>query len=304
MIPAPFDYVRPTALDEACRLLDDADSGDGDVKVLAGGQSLLPLLRLRLAYPALVVDIGRLEELRGVHDRGDHVFAGALTTHDEVLRSAVVREHAPLLALATATVADPAVRHRGTLGGSLAHADPAGDLPAVALALDCVLVTASARGAREIPAAAFFTGYLETALEPGEILAGVRVPKLGDGWGFHYEKFHRTAQAWAVVGVAAAVRTEGGSIAQARIGLTNMGPVPVRAHAAEAALRGATPAPAGSGGGGSAGGLPGGGRDPVRDACGLADEGASPVADLHAKPDYRRHLARVLTYRAVRSALG
>ncbi|GAA3136345.1 xanthine dehydrogenase family protein subunit M [Planomonospora alba] len=319
MIPAPFDYARPASLDEACRILDDADSGDGDVKVLAGGQSLLPLLRLRLAYPTLLVDVGRLGELRGVHDRDDHVLVGALTTHDEVLRSPLVREHAPLLALATATVADPAVRHRGTFGGSLAHADPAGDLPAVALALDCVLVTASARGQREIPAAAFFTGYLETALEPGEILAGVKVPKLGAGWGFHYEKFHRTAQAWAVVGVAAAVRIEDGGIAQARIGLTNMGPVPVRARAVEEALRGTAPAPGGpygdggargggraEGAGGAGAGGPGGdgGRDPVRDACGLADEGTSPPADLHAKPDYRRHLARVLTYRAVRSALG
>ncbi|WP_449063749.1 FAD binding domain-containing protein, partial [Planomonospora algeriensis] len=246
MIPAPFDYVRPSSLDEACRILGEADPGDGDVKALAGGQSLLPLLRLRLAYPSVLVDLGRLEELRGVRDRDDHVFIGALTTHDEVLRSPVVREHAPLVALATATVADPAVRHRGTFGGSLAHADPAGDLPAVALALDCVLVTASGTGGREIPAAGFFTGYLETALEPGEVLAGVKVPKLGDGWGFHYEKFHRTAQAWAVVGVAAAVRLEAGTIAQARIGLTNMGPAPVRARTVETALRGVAPPAAGT----------------------------------------------------------
>ncbi|GAT66510.1 xanthine dehydrogenase family protein subunit M [Planomonospora sp. ID91781] len=296
MIPAPFDYVRPSSLDEACRILGAADPAEGDVKALAGGQSLLPLLRLRLSYPSVLVDLGRLEELRGVQDRGDHVFIGALTTHDEVLRSPVVREHAPLVALATATVADPAVRHRGTFGGSLAHADPAGDLPAVALALDCVLVTASGAGGREIPAAGFFTGYLETALEPGEVLAGVRVPKLGDGWGFHYEKFHRTAQAWAVVGVAAAVRLEAGTIAQARIGLTNMGPAPVRARTVETALRGVTPPAAGAGADG--------GRDPVRDACAWADEGTAPPADLHAKPDYRRHLARVLTHRAVRAALS
>ncbi|GAA3444140.1 FAD binding domain-containing protein [Planomonospora venezuelensis] len=292
MIPAAFDYIRPASLDEACRVLGDA--GD-EAKILAGGQSLLPLLRLRLAYPAALVDLGRVPGLRGVEDRGDHVFIGALTTHDEVLRSAVVREHVPLVALATATVADPAVRHRGTFGGSLAHADPAGDLPAVALALDCVFVARSGEGEREIPAAEFFVDYLEPALHPGEVLLGVRVPKLGAGWGFHYEKFHRTAQAWAVVGVAAAVRVEGGSLEEARIGLTNMGPAPVRARAVETALRGVAPAPGGNGGAG-------GSRDPLRDACGEAAEGTAPPADLHAGQDYRRHLARVLTYRAVRAA--
>ncbi|MBG0827879.1 FAD binding domain-containing protein [Planomonospora sp. ID67723] len=293
MIPAAFDYIRPASLDEACHVLDDAGE---EAKVLAGGQSLLPLLRLRLAYPAALVDLGRLPGLRRVEDRGDHVFIGALTTHDEVLRSPVVRGHVPLVALAAATVADPAVRHRGTFGGSLAHADPAGDLPAVALALDCVFVARSAGGEREIPAAEFFVDYLEPALRPGEVLLGVRVPKLGEGWGFHYEKFHRTAQAWAVVGVAAAVRTVGGSIEEARIGLTNMGPTPVRARAVEAALRGVTPArPNGNG-------AAGGSRDPLRDACGEAAEGTAPPVDLHARPDYRRHLARVLTYRAVRAA--
>ncbi|MFF5210835.1 FAD binding domain-containing protein [Streptosporangium sp. NPDC000396] len=294
MIPAAFDYIRPTSLDEACRVLGDAESSGEDVKVLAGGQSLLPLLRLRLAYPTALVDLGRLPELRGVEDRGDHVFIGALTTHDEVLRSSVVREHIPLLALATATVADRAVRHRGTFGGSLAHADPAGDLPAVALALDCVFVVRSSDGEREIPAAEFFVDYLEPALEPGDVLVGVRVPKLGPGWGFHYEKFHRTAQAWAIVGVAAAVRHSGGTIEEARIALTNMGSTPVRAKRVEAALCGLSAAPAGDDGA----------RDPVRDACGQADSGTSPPADLHARPDYRRHLARVLTYRAVRAASG
>jgi carbon-monoxide dehydrogenase medium subunit len=294
MIPASFDYVRPESLEEACRVLGEAaDSGD-DVKVLAGGQSLLPLLRLRLAYPSMLVDLGRLPGLRGIDDRGDHVFVGALTTHDEVLRSAVIRERAPLLALATATVADPAVRHRGTLGGSLAHADPAGDLPAVALALGCVLVARSGDGEREIPAADFFVDYLETALGPGEVLTGVKVPVLGPGWGFHYEKFHRTAQAWAIVGVAAAVRRGDGIVEEARIGLTNMGSVPVRAGAVEEALRGVDLASPGSDGT----------ADPVARACARADEGTSPSADLHARPDYRRHLARVLTRRAVRSAIG
>lgn len=270
-------------------MLGEAASSGDDVKVLAGGQSLLPLLRLRLAYPSALVDLGRLPELRGVEDRGDHVFIGALTTHDEVLRSAVVRERIPLVALATATVADPAVRHRGTFGGSMAHADPAGDLPAVALALDCVFVVRSGEGEREIPAAEFFVDYLESALEPGEVLIGVRVPALGPGWGFHYEKFHRTAQAWAIVGVAAAVRRSNGTIEEARIGLTNMGSTPVRARAVEAAIRGVSIAAAGSNGG----------RDPVRDACAEAAEGTSPPSDLHAQPDYRRHLARVLTHRAI-----
>ncbi|MBB4914057.1 FAD binding domain-containing protein [Streptosporangium saharense] len=288
MIPAPFEYVRAGSLDEACRVLAEAEEAGEDVKVLAGGQSLLPLLRLRLAYLSALVDVGRLAELRGVEDRGDHVFVGALTTHDEVLRSEVVRELVPLLALATATVADPAVRHRGTFGGSLAHADPAGDLPAVALALDCVFVVRSDEGEREIPASDFFVDYLESALEPGEVLVGVRVPKLGPGWGFHYEKFHRTAQSWATVGVAAAVRLGEGVVEEARIALTNMGPTPVRARAVETALRGV---PLGSSDG-----------ERLRQVCDLADEGASPPADLHGDPAYRRHLARVLTRRAVVTA--
>ncbi|MEV4832998.1 xanthine dehydrogenase family protein subunit M [Nonomuraea sp. NPDC049486] len=282
MIPASFDYVRPGSLAEACQEL----AADEDAKVIAGGQSLLPLLRLRLAYPTKLVDVARLPELAGVHDRGDHVFIGAMTTHDEVMRSGVVAAGAPLLALATAMVADPAVRHRGTFGGSLAHADPAGDLPAVVLALEGVLVARSAQGEREIPAADFFVDYLESSLRQGEVLVGVKIPKLGDGWGFHYEKFHRTAQAWAIVGVAAAVRRSNGSIQEARIGLTNMGTTPVRARAAETALEGLELG------------------DGLRQACEEAAADTSPPADLHAQPDYRRHLARVLTHRAVRTAAG
>ncbi|QFY06185.1 xanthine dehydrogenase family protein subunit M [Nonomuraea phyllanthi] len=282
MIPARFDYVRPGSVAEACQAL----ASDEDAKVLAGGQSLLPLLRLRLAYPSTLVDVGRLPELKGVHDRGDHVFIGAMTTHDEVVRSPVVRDGCPLVALAAATVADRAIRHRGTFGGSLAHADPAGDLPAVVLALDGVLVARSEEGERDIPAADFFVDYLESSLAPGEILAGVKLPKLGSGWGFHYEKFHRTAQAWAIVGVAVALKRSNGAIAEARIGLTNMGPTPVRARAAEAALRGVELG------------------DQVRQACEGAAEGTSPPSDLHAQPDYRRHLAQVLTHRAVRAASG
>ncbi|MEU7859544.1 xanthine dehydrogenase family protein subunit M [Nonomuraea sp. NPDC049141] len=282
MIPAQFDYVRAGSLGEAVQEL----AADEDAKVLAGGQSLLPLLRLRLAYPSKLVDVGRLPELTGVHDRGDHVFIGAMATHDEVMRSGVVNADCPLVALATTKVADPAVRHRGTFGGSLAHCDPAGDLPAVVLALEGVFVTSSPEGEREIPAAEFFVDYLESALRPGEILVGVRIPKLGAGWGYHYEKFHRTAQSWAIVGVAAAVKRSNGVIEEARIGLTNMGPTPVRAHAVETALRG----------------MPLG--DQVRQACEEAAAGTSPPSDLHAQPDYRRHLAKVLTHRAILNAAG
>ncbi|GAA2311913.1 xanthine dehydrogenase family protein subunit M [Nonomuraea roseoviolacea subsp. roseoviolacea] len=282
MIPARFDYLRAGSLEEACQAL----AADEDAKVIAGGQSLLPLLRLRLSYPTTLVDIGRLPGLSGVEDRGDHVHIGAMTTHDEVMRSPVVNAACPLVAMATATVADPAVRHRGTFGGSLAHGDPAGDLPAVVLALDGVLVARSERGERDIPAAEFFVDYLESSLRPGEILAGVRIPKLGEGWGYHYEKFHRTAQAWAIVGVAAAVRRSNGAIQEARVGLTNMGSTPLRARAVEAALRGVEVG------------------EQVRPACEAAAEGTSPPADLHAQPDYRRHLAKVLTYRAIGKAAG
>ena len=284
MIPASFDYVRPASLDEAVRAL--ADGGD-DAKVIAGGQSLMPLLRLRLAYPELLVDIGAIDELTGVTDAGDALLIGARTTHYQVVHDPLVREHCGLLAEATATVADPAVRHRGTLGGSLAHGDPAGDLPAVILALDGVLVVRGPGGQREVPAGDFFVDYLTTALEPGEILTGVRVPKLGQGWGYRYEKFHRTAQAWATVGVAALARRANGQVAEARIGLTNMGAVPVRATAAESAVAGADASAAA-----------------IAAAAAVADEGTQPPADLHGAPDYRRHLARVLTGRALAAAAG
>ncbi|MEO3808877.1 xanthine dehydrogenase family protein subunit M [Sphaerisporangium sp. B11E5] len=293
MIPATFDYVRPATLEEALDVLRDA--GD-EAKVLSGGQSLLPLLRLRLSYPSVLVDVGRLGELRGVRDEDDHVRIGAGTTHDEVVRSAVVNAECPLVALATATVADPAVRHRGTFGGSLAHADPAGDLPAVAVALDMELVLRSASGERVVAARDFFADYLETVMEPGEILTAVRVPKLGPGWGCHYEKFQRTAQAWAIVGVAAAVRVSGSGgsrrVEEARVGLTNMGSTPVRATAVESAVPGAELNGAAANGSGGA----------LRDASALAADGTSPPADLHASPAYRAHLARVLTCRALSAA--
>jgi carbon-monoxide dehydrogenase medium subunit len=283
MIPSKFDYVRPSSLDEAVRAL--ADAGD-DAKVIAGGQSLLPLLRLRLANPELLVDVGGIDELQGVSDEGDSLLIGARTTHYQLVHDPLIAEHCGLLAETAETVADPAVRHRGTFGGSLAHGDPAGDLPAVALALDATLIARGPGGDREIPAADFFVDYLTTALEPAEILTGIRVPKL-PGWGYRYEKFHRTAQAWATVGVAALVQRSNGQVANARIGLTNMGPVPVRATAAEEAATGAQAS-----------------RDALRAAGSRADEATEPPGDLHGAPDYRRHLARVLTGRALAAAAG
>jgi aerobic carbon-monoxide dehydrogenase medium subunit len=282
MIPAKFDYVRPGTVDEAVRAL--ADAGD-EAKVIAGGQSLLPLLRLRLAYPEILIDVGGLGELRGVTDAGDALVIGARTTHYQLVHDPLVAEHAGLLAQATSTVADPAVRHRGTLGGALAHADPAGDLPAVVLALDGTLIAQGPRGVREIAAADFFVDYLTSSLEPDEILTAIRIPKLGPDWGYRYEKFHRTAQSWATVGVAALVRRENGTVAEARIGLTNMGTVPVRASAAEQAASGAEAS-----------------RAALSQAAARADEGTQPPGDLHGAPDYRRHLARVLTGRALVAA--
>jgi carbon-monoxide dehydrogenase medium subunit len=282
MIPAAFDYVRPTTVEEAAIAISAAGE---DGKVLAGGQSLIPVLRLRLAYPSTIVDVGRIDEMKGVRDDGDAIVIGAMTTHHDVMHNDLVREHAPLIAQATATVADPQVRHRGTFGGAMAHADPAGDLGAVALALDCEFNVVSPNASRTIAAADFFVDYLTTALSPDEILASIRVPKLGDGWSSHYEKFNRVAQAWSIVAVAAVVKRSNGSIAEARIGLTNMGSTPLRASAAEQALAG-QPASA----------------EAVSAAADHAAEGTTPSSDLSAKADYREHLARVLTKRAVLAA--
>lgn len=284
MIPAAFDYTRPSTLDEAVTAL---TQGGEDAKVLAGGQSLMPLLRLRLAYPEIVVDLNHVPELRGVRDEGDSLLIGSMTTHYDVVRDPLIGSHCGLLAQATATVADPAVRHRGTLGGALAHCDAASDLPAVAVALDAEMVAAGPRGRRTIPAGDFFVDYLTPALESDEVLVAVRFPKLPGEWGFSYQKFHRNAQAWAIVGVAAAVRRGGGSIAETRVGLTNMASVPVRARGVEAAAAGAEAHP-----------------DAVREAAGHADEGADPSSDLHGQADYRRHLARVMAERALVAAGG
>jgi aerobic carbon-monoxide dehydrogenase medium subunit len=282
VIPAAFDYVRPSSIDEAVSALREAGE---DAKVLAGGQSLIPVLRMRLATPATIVDLGRVPELRGVRDDGDAIVIGEMTTHHDVMHDPLVREHAPLIAQTTATIADRQVRHRGTFGGSLAHGDPAGDLGAVAMALGCEFVAVGPNGDRRIPANEFFRDYLTTSLAADEVLTAVRVPKLGTGWSSHYEKFNRVAQAWSIVGVAALVRRDNGSIAEARIGLTNMAAVPLRAAAAEAALAG---------------------TDVDADAVGAAAEhaadGTNPPSDLSGQADYRQHLAKVLTKRAVLAA--
>jgi carbon-monoxide dehydrogenase medium subunit len=282
MIPASFEYAAPSSVDEAVRALRD---GGEDAKVLAGGQSLIPLLRLRFADPSVLVDLGRVDELRGIRDDGDALVIGAMTTHATVLADPLVRQHAPLLAAATATVADRQVRHRGTFGGALAHADAAGDLPAVALALDATMEVAGAGGRRTVPAAEFFVDYLTSAVGPDEVLVSVRVPKW-PGWSAHYEKFQRVAQGWALVGAAALVKRDNGSIGQARVALTNVGPTPVRASAVESALAGVSASDGAA----------------VASAAALAAEGIRPSDDVSASADYRRHLATVVTKRAVLAA--
>jgi len=284
VIPAQLDYVAPDSVAGVVAAL--AEAGE-DAKILAGGQSLLPVLRLRLAYPSVLVDLRKVTEMRGVRDDGDSIIIGTMTRHADVLGDPLVRQHAPLIAAATATVADPAVRHRGTFGGALAHADPAGDLAAVAVALEATLVVQGTGGTRSIAAADFFTDYLQTSMSPDEVLVEVRVPKLEGTWGVHYEKFNRTAQSWAIVGVATAVRRDNGSIAEARVALTNMGSTPVRAAAVEAALAGAA-ADEGA----------------IRAAAAHAADGTHPPADLSGQADYRTHLATVLTRRAVTKAAG
>lgn len=284
MIPAQFDYVRAGDVDEAVAAL--AEHGD-EAKILGGGQSLIPLLRLRLAYPELLVDVGRVEEMIGVREEGDRLVVGAATTYHAVGKDTLVAEHCPVLAEVVSTIGDPQVRSRGTFGGSLAHADPAGDLPATAVALDAVMHVAGPGGRRDIAAADFFVDYLQTTLGASEVLVSVSVPKYGEGWGHKYVKFGRVAQAWALVGSVAVVRRQNGSIAEARVGLTNMGSTPVRAHEVEAALTGAEAS-----------------RQTVLTAADHAAEGTSPSSDLHAQADFRAHLARVLTARALTAAAG
>ena len=283
MIPAQFDYVAPATIEEALQAL--AEGGD-DAKIIAGGQSLLPVLRMRLNAPELVIDLGKIESLRGVRDDGDAIVIGAMTTHHDVQHDPLVREHALLLSKAETEVADPQVRHRGTFGGALAHADPAGDLGAPALALDAQFVVAGSGGTRTIEAADFFVDLFTTAMDDLEILTEIRIPKRS-GWGAHYEKFVRVAHQWPIVAVAAAVKVDGGTISEARVGLTNMGSTPLRARAVEDALVG-QPAT----------------DDAVRAAAAAAAEGTNPPSDLNGDADYRRHLATVLTRRAVLAAAG
>jgi carbon-monoxide dehydrogenase medium subunit len=283
VIPAQFDYVAPATVEEALSAL--AEAGD-DAKIIAGGQSLLPVLRMRLNVPTVLVDLGRIETLRGVRDDGDALVIGAMTTHATVLDDPLVKEHASLLSKAVEHLADPQIRHRGTFGGALAHADPAGDMGAPALALGASFVIAGSGGTRTVAADDFFEDLFTTAVGDGEILTEIRVPK-HTGWGAHYEKFVRVAHQWPIVAVAAAVKVDGGTISEARVGLTNMGSTPLRARAVESALVG-QPAT----------------DEAVRAAAAQAAEGTNPPSDLNGDADYRRHLATVLTRRAVLAAAG
>ena len=282
MIPSEFDYTAPESIEEALAAL--AQAGD-DGKILAGGQSLIPILRLRMNTPEQIIDLGRIPALREVTEEGDTIVIGATATHEEVRRHPLVQEHAGLLSQTLAQVGDPQVRHRGTLGGALAHADPAGDLGSAAVALDAEFEIAGADGRRTVAAADFFEDYLTTAIGEGEVLVSVSFPKSGD-YKTHYQKFNRMAQAWATVGVAVAIKVDGDTISDARVGLTNMGSVPLRASGVEAELKG-KPAT----------------DETFKAAAEKADEGTSPTDDLSAKADYRKHLAKVLTRRALEGAL-
>ncbi|MEU6133681.1 xanthine dehydrogenase family protein subunit M [Nocardioides sp. NPDC047086] len=283
MIPASFDYVAPTTVEEALAAL--AQYGD-EAKIIAGGQSLLPVLRMRLNAPEWVIDLGHIDSLRGVRDEGEAIFVGAMTRHCDVATDPLVAEHAALVARATATVADEQVRHRGTFGGALAHADPAGDLGAPALALDAEFVIAGPAGERVVPGAEFFQGLFETAVSEDELLIGVRIPK-HTGWTAHYEKFVRVAHQWPICAVGATLKVSGGVIEGAAIGLTNMGSTPLRAAGVEQALVGQQAT-----------------EEVVRNAAALAADGAEPPSDLNGDADYRRHLVTVLTRRAITKALG
>ena len=272
MIPAPFDYKRASSAAEAISLV--GEYGD-DAKFLAGGHSLLPLMKLRLAQPSVLVDIARIKDLSYIRDEGNHIAIGAMTRHMDVEKSPIVLQHLPLLANAASHVGDPQVRHRGTIGGSIAHADSASDLPATTLALGATYVAQGPNGTREIPASEFFKGFLESALAPDEMLTEIRVPKMnGATWGF--QKFNRRAQDWAIVGVAAWKRgTESG------VALVNMGSVPVLATSVSKAIASGAS---------------------ISEASELAAAEAEPQSDLNASAEYRVHLAKVLVRRALESA--
>jgi carbon-monoxide dehydrogenase medium subunit len=281
VIPLAFDYEVAESVDHAIELL--GQHGD-EAKLLAGGHSLLPIMKLRLAAPTVLVDIGRLSDLNYVRDEGDTLAIGAMTRHCDMERDSTLQEHCGLVTYTASLVGDPSVRHRGTIGGSVSHGDAASDLPSALLALDATFVVRGPNGERTVASGDFFRDYLQTTLEPDEVLTEIRVPKLkGAGWS--YKKFNRRAQDWAVVGAAAVVERSNGSIGSARIGLTNMGSTPLRATAAESALSGADPSS-------------------VAEATRSADEGTSPSSDIAASAEYRRHLARVLSRRAVEEALS
>jgi carbon-monoxide dehydrogenase medium subunit len=274
MIPAAFDYEVAESVGHALTLLGERE----DAKLLAGGHSLLPVLRLRFARPSLLVDVGRLEELSYVRDAGDSLAIGALTRHHDIVMSPLVQEHNPLVSYAAGLIGDPQVRHRGTIGGSLAHGDPASDLPAVLLALDGEIDIAGPEGVRCVAAADFFRGVFETAVGPGEMVTEVRLRKLTGDHIWSFLKFRRRAQDWATVGVAAVARRSNGGVEDAAIALVNMGATPLRARVSEAAWE--------------AGGDPGA----------AADEGTSPPHDVNGSSEFRRHLSRVLVRRAVEEA--
>jgi len=275
MIPAAFDYARAESVEHALELIGSRD----DAKLLAGGHSLLPAMRLRLSRPSLVVDVGRLGELSYVRDAGASIAIGALTRHHDVATAPLLQEHNPLVSYVAGLIGDPQVRHRGTIGGSLAHGDPASDLPAVVLALDAEIDVAGTGGVRTVAAAEFFRGVFETAVGAGEMVTEVRVPKLSGDHVWSYLKFRRRAQDWATVGVAALARRNG-AIAEPAIALVSMGAVPLRASAAEAAW--------------AAGDDPGA----------VAANGTDPPSDTNGSAEFRRHLAGVLVRRAVEEAEG
>jgi aerobic carbon-monoxide dehydrogenase medium subunit len=279
MIPPRFEYTRPESVDDAVKAL--ADGGE-EAKLLAGGHSLLPLMKLRLAAPSLLVDLGGLEELRGVEASNGGFEIGAMTTHATLQDS----DELGVAAHAAGLIADQQVRNMGTIGGSLAHGDPASDLPAVLLSVEGEVVARGPGGERTIGASELFQDFLTTAIAPDEVLTRVRLPSM-DGWAWGYEKFTRRAEDWAMVGVCALVKASGGTCEDVRIGLTHMGSTPLRASAAEEALRGQELS-----------------AESIAAAAEQAAEGADPPGDLNATPDYKRHLARVLTRRALEQAAG
>jgi aerobic carbon-monoxide dehydrogenase medium subunit len=280
VIPADLDYVAASSADEALSLLRE---GGPDAKILAGGHSLIPLMKLRLAAPSLLVDIGRVPDIRGIRREGGSVVIGALTTHAEVAADTSLG----LFARVAGTIADQQVRNRGTVGGSLAHGDPASDLPAVLLAMGGSVTVRGEAGTRDVAAADLFLDYLTTAVGDGELLTEVRIPVM-DGWGYGYQKFNRRQEDWAMVAVCALVRKAAdGTVDDVRIGLTNMGSTPLRATASEELLRG-QPLSAES----------------IALAADRADAGTEPPADLNASANYKRHLARVLCRRALEEAAG